>query len=412
MGFWKNPFDAPRSIKRAPLPHEDPKYAAAEVERIPDVDDVPPERLKVQSNQCDLPFEFTGDTWEYFRLWTATQALIFLSLGLYAPWARVRRTRYLARHYRLDGIGFEYRADPLAILKGKLIVFSLIAIGALLSFWNPYLIAPLILLAFAPLAWLLTYSFRFRWQTFRYRNIPFGFTPDAMNVFWPVLLMGCATAYMFHFNNFETRSGLGSATQSLTLSMFVFLVAWPYLTSKLLHHRFGNARWGASPFRLACSVGEIFRMLFRGGKAFFFGIVVLFSLLSALSFLIKSIDLRSLVQAISYLLLTVCAVAFGRTRRLNYALNRLQIGEQLTFTSSMEPNQAAWRAVRYGLASVFTLGLAIPWATIDFARWRTQNLVVRLDGEWSSFLAYERPSATQGAIADGLADQFGIEVGW
>jgi uncharacterized membrane protein YjgN (DUF898 family) len=413
MAFWKNPFEAPPPIARAPLPSEDPERAGREAIREiePDVDAVPHDRIASGALQRDLRLEFTGDTWEYFRLWTATQALIFLTLGLYAPWARVRRTRYLARHFRLDGIGFEYRANPIAILKGKLIVFSLLAIGATLSFWNPYLIAPLILAAFLPLPWLLTYSFRFRWQTFRYRNIAFGFMTEPMRIFWPVVLMGLATAAMFTSNAFGGGTA-GILVLNLAASLLLFMLAWPYLTSKLLHHRFTNARWGATPFHLDCTVGDIFKMLFKGGKVFFTGIVIAFSVLNAMTLLIKNIDLRSASQALAYLLLTVCAVAFGRTRRLNYALNRLDIGKRLTFVSTMEPDRAAWRAARYGLASVFTLGLAIPWATIDFARWRTQNLTVRFDGEWSDFASVVSAQSTGGAVADGLAQEFGIEVGW
>jgi uncharacterized membrane protein YjgN (DUF898 family) len=284
-------------------------------------------------------------------------------------------------------------------------------IGVLASFWNPYLIAPLILIAFLPLPWLLTHSFRFRWQTFRYRNIAFGFGPDPMAIFWPVILMGCATAAMFHFQAFALRGGWGILV-GLIVSLLFFLLAWPYLTSKLLHHRFVRARWGTAKFRLDCTVGEIFRMMFSGGKMFFFGIVIAFSVLNAMTLMLKNIDLRSLAQVIAYLLLTVCAVAFGRTRRLNYALNRLTVGDRMTFVSTMEPDRAAWRALRYGLASVFTLGLAIPWATIDFARWRTENLTVRLDGAWSDFDIVKSDESSTGAISDGLSEEFGIEVGW
>lgn len=414
MGFWKNPFESPPPIPREPLPSEDPSLAQREAIRAAeeDVDAVPQDRLGMRVAQRDLSLEFTGDTWEYFRLWTVTQSLVFASFGLYAPWAKVRRMRYLARHYRLDGVGFEYRANPVAILRGKLLVYGLIAIGAVLTFFNPAVIVPLILIAYLPLAWLLTQSFRFRWQTVRYRNIAFGFSPDTKAIRWPVLATGVASATVFLLQMTTDQKALPAAVALLVASLALGLLAWPYLTSKLLHHRFTNARWGATTLRLDCTVGDIFRMMFKGGKGFFIGIVVLFSILNALTILIKNIDLRSVAQALSYLLLTVCAVAFGRTRRLNYALNRLSVGDQITFISTMEPDRAAWRTLRYGLASVFTLGLAIPWATIDFARWRTQNLLVRLTGDWTDFPSSPSAGTTNGAVADGLAEEFGIEVGW
>ena len=70
-------------------------------------------------------FAFTGRTPEYFRIWAVSLCLSLLTLGVYSAWGKVRKRRYLFAHTRLDGSGFEYRASPVAILKGRLIALAL-----------------------------------------------------------------------------------------------------------------------------------------------------------------------------------------------------------------------------------------------------------------------------------------------
>jgi len=40
-----------------------------------------------------LPIEFTGSGSEYFRIWIVNLLLMFVTLGSYYPWAKVRRLR-------------------------------------------------------------------------------------------------------------------------------------------------------------------------------------------------------------------------------------------------------------------------------------------------------------------------------
>jgi uncharacterized membrane protein YjgN (DUF898 family) len=37
-----------------------------------------------------IPFQFTGTTGEYFRIWAVNLLLSIVTLGLYSPWAKVR----------------------------------------------------------------------------------------------------------------------------------------------------------------------------------------------------------------------------------------------------------------------------------------------------------------------------------
>ncbi|RJQ56405.1 MAG: DUF898 family protein [Desulfobacteraceae bacterium] len=69
-----------------------------------------------------IPLEFKGSGSEYFRIWLVNVLLSILTLGIYSAWAKVRRKQYVYGSMRLNGAGFEYLADPVKILKGRLLV--------------------------------------------------------------------------------------------------------------------------------------------------------------------------------------------------------------------------------------------------------------------------------------------------
>ena len=70
------------------------------------------------------PFSFHGNGTEYFQIWIVNVALTLVTLGLYTPWAGVRTRRYFYGNTHLNDRNFTYLANPLALLKGFLIVFG------------------------------------------------------------------------------------------------------------------------------------------------------------------------------------------------------------------------------------------------------------------------------------------------
>src|SRR4051812_15462633 len=101
------------------------------------------------------PFRFTRQAGEYFRIWVVNLFLSVIPVGLYSPWAKVRKKRYFYGHTRLAGASFEYHGNPIAILKGRLIAFALFALYTLASHFSQKLAAGLLLAALPALPWLL-----------------------------------------------------------------------------------------------------------------------------------------------------------------------------------------------------------------------------------------------------------------
>ena len=62
--------------------------------------------------------EFTGKSGEYFRIWLTNNLLILLTLGIYFPWALVRKKKYFYNNMALQGHNFDYTAKPERLLIG------------------------------------------------------------------------------------------------------------------------------------------------------------------------------------------------------------------------------------------------------------------------------------------------------
>jgi uncharacterized membrane protein YjgN (DUF898 family) len=108
----------------------------------------PPVPVEVQAEDAAPPpladltprvFQFTGSAGEYFRIWIVNLLLSIATLGIYSAWAKVRRLRYFYGHTAVDGSTFGYHASPIAILKGRIIAYSVVGTVAILGQVAPLL---------------------------------------------------------------------------------------------------------------------------------------------------------------------------------------------------------------------------------------------------------------------------------
>src|SRR6266853_2027190 len=122
------------------------------------------------------PVEFPAHAGEYFRIWIVNLALPIVTLGIYSAWAKVRKRRYFYGHTRVDGESFEYRANPIAILKGRLIAVALFAVFYAISHFAPFYIWAIYLVLLFVGPWLEVRSLAFNAYNTAYRNVRFAFS--------------------------------------------------------------------------------------------------------------------------------------------------------------------------------------------------------------------------------------------
>ena len=73
-------------------------------------------------------FSFKGTAAEYFGIWIVNILLTIITLGFYAPWAKVRRLRYFYGNTWFIQRRFDFTGVPVKILAGRII--ALLVYGA------------------------------------------------------------------------------------------------------------------------------------------------------------------------------------------------------------------------------------------------------------------------------------------
>lgn len=303
------------------------------------------------------PFRFTGNGAEYFRIWIADLVWSLLTLGLYSAWAKTRRKRYFNRHILLDGHHFEYRGDPVALLKGRLPVLVLLPLAALAWSVSPWLsLMPLLAIALAS-PWLVAWSLRFHARNSLYRGLSFDFIGAPGEA---------ARIYL----------GWGLAT---LLSLGLTL---PYLLYRRAVFIGDHHACGATRFR------------FQGRAASYYGIFMKVSLIllaPLVVLLAAGITLASMEHGVAPGMAEVLA-ALGLSLLLLYATVPIAAGyinarvtrlmflgtrfADLGFAGRHTARELIALYVSNLVFIVLSLGLFIPWARVRCARFWLDNLAL------------------------------------
>jgi uncharacterized membrane protein YjgN (DUF898 family) len=323
------------------------------------------------------PIEFTARAGEYFRLWIVNLALSVITLGIYSAWAKVRRRRYFYGHTRLDGEGFEYRANPVAILKGRIIAVAAIAAyyaaGHFAPMYQIVLWIPIIILG----PWLLVRSLAFNAYYTAHRNVRFRFDGT---------YGGCLKVVLSH-------------------AWVVLLpIAYPYFKRRLLHfiaenHRYGSARFEVAdfkkPFIHAYAVGYgIALLLFVG----FFAAIATAGRETRIAPIAVVLWLGGLFIVFAYI----------RAGTTNALWNALRVGP-VRFESALRVRDVVWLQFSNLVAVLFTLGLAAPWAAVRTLRYRASKTTAIVSGPLDGFAQAEAQQVS--VTGEEIADFFGIDIG-
>jgi uncharacterized membrane protein YjgN (DUF898 family) len=375
---------------------------------MPDTDLIPPSKGGADTpihpeNRRELPpskqypFLFTGNASEYFRIWIVNIFLSIITLGIYSAWAKVRKLRYLYGNTNLDGAAFEYTADPIKILKGRVIaVVALALFGS--SQAIPVLYIILAILIFLAVPWLVVKSRMFNLANTRHRNVRFNFSSTygkSANVF----ILGPILSYV--------TLGLG----------------YPWYVARKSKFLIDNTRYGTTPMRLNTQTGQfypIFIILFLGS----FGVLIVVGILAAIliggSIFIggakaaaaSNIGLLSILPIIVigliYILFLVGARSYMQSAIGNLIWNNASLGEH-RFQSTLKFVDLLRINFVNTLAIVFSFGLLIPWATVRSLRYRLQNTSLVAHGSLDDIAAAEEQKSN--AVGEEIGDFFNVDVG-
>ncbi|WP_020648407.1 YjgN family protein [Solimonas variicoloris] len=337
------------------------------------------------------PFRFNGSGGEYFGIWIVNLLLTLLTLGLYSPWAKVRRLQYFYRNTELAGAPFDYHGKPWSILKGRLVALGLLLIyhfaTTYLSVWTAVALGLIALV----LPWLLRNAFRFRAHYSSYRGLRFSFRGSLVGAYGVFLGYG---ALMF----------------------FTAYLAAPLFHQRLKRYQHGNAYFGGSAFSFSAGVGRFYRTYLP----FMVGFTVLFALafvpiigLSASAKAGGKPDPEAVAAAgFGFLaVFMVGALVLGplfQAAIQNLIWNHTALGPH-RFVSRVSGWRLLWITVTNVVLVALTLGLFMPWAAVRVARYRASCTSLQVEGSLDAIVA--DAGAEVAALGEETAEIFDIDIG-
>lgn len=366
-----------------------------------------PERSRTQ-------VRFTGSGAEYFRIWAVNLTLTILTLGLYGPWAKVRRLQYFHRNTELDGAVFDYTASPLGILLGRVIALVLLVVYYLAYQFSQYAVAAVTVLLIAVLPYLLWQSNRFKARNTRYRGLSFRFAGTVRNayrVYLPALVVAFGPSVVVALW-LDPRA----QSWSIGLSLIGFL-ALPVLHAMYRRYVQANLHYGDTPFEFTAK-GSDFVAVWMWGL----GVMIAGALAMAMGgFLIGGLaaviagkgHLASAVLFLSILLpLWLSYILIGsyftaRFQRLVWEKTR--VGD-LGLTCEISATRLLAIQAFNTVAVILSLGVFRPFAAIRVARYRLQSMFVH-NVESLAGVNARADAGRTGATGEGAAELFEMDVG-
>jgi len=341
------------------------------------------------------PLRFTGKGSEYFGIWIVNLLLTIVTLGIYSPWAKVRRLRYFYRHTELAGSSFDFHGSPLRILIGRLLALAMLFVYN----YSVRLHSPVTLLVIVALAvlmpWLLRNSFRFRLYNSSWRGT------------------------RFHF-----RGGLGGAYRVFLLNGFLAVITLyllaPFMHQRLKAYQHDNSWFGQTRFSFHASTGQfylVYLMVLAGiiGMALLFvfaGIGHAFMTWFAMQKHGGRSNLREILQTLAvvygaFLLLVALIGPVFHALITNLIWNNTRLGEH-RIECRLAPLRLVWIGLSNIVLVVVTLGLFFPWAMVRLARYQLECVQVLPASDLQEFV--DAAPENIGAVGEEAAAVFDFDI--
>ncbi|GGO64039.1 YjgN family protein [Bowmanella pacifica] len=338
---------------------------------------------------------FHGDGQEFFGIWIVNLLLSIVTLGIYSAWAKVRTNRYFYGNLEADGHRFSYLAEPMQILKGRIIGLVLFGSYMLASYLSPFVAAIIMLLLFALMPVMICLSLRFNARMTAYRNVRFGF-----------------------------QGGFGRAYALFMLypilSIFTLYLTMPIVLKKMDEYIYGNMRFGDRQFQTNLRTGEYYVAAI--GASIIGAIMAVIIMVPAgilIAVLAGSGSLQEpegpaatvflILTMLMYVLVITVASCYYQSHIRNHLYNNSHIEKVVKLESAL----GFWALTKLRLVNLLmlvgSLGLAYPWVKVRTAALFAEATHLQLFAEADQVVAEN--SADPNAIAEEVSEIFDMDIG-
>ncbi len=359
---------------------------------------VPPLVATEGADPRRIRFEFSGRGGEYFRIWIVNVLLSIITLGIYSAWAKVRNKQYFYGSTTLDGASFEYTANPVNILKGRILVVSVLLVYQLVAAYAPLLAGIMGLGLVFLFPWVVIQALAFNARYSSYRNLRFHFDGRYGESFRYYILWTIFT-------------------------IFTLGLAYPYAIYLRKGFTVNRSRYGETPFEFNGRARYFYVVyviaflvilgLFTGLSVMFGGLAAIFGQFSDPDIVGNPNKQRMLMILSIAINLTVVAIMLGtaivvQTTITNYVFQHVKLSG-LKFDMRMDPMRVLWIQLSNVFAIVLSVGMLIPWAKVRIVRYRLSCLSLLATEPLDGFLASEQEKLT--ATGEEMGDALDLDLG-
>ena len=305
-------------------------------------------------------FQFFGIGSEYFAIMIVNWLLTLVTLGIYYPWARAKRLKYVYGQTALNDERFHFAGTGKEMFRGfiKVVLFYIAVMVVYALFFALKMVFPAVLFlllaffAFYPLA--IHGSFRYRMSRTSYRGIRFGYRGSKTELFKNCMIWSL-----------------------LTLVTFGIYGSW--MAMKIRRYTHQNIRYGDVEFNNDCNGTDWF-LLNLGG----------------------------------YLLtlITLGIYSFWWQRDIfNYYINNMSMRkEEQKIQCRSTATGGGFFKLLVGnlLITVFTLGFGKAWADMRTQRFIWDN--IKMEGDINLNEIHQTEEEYTNAFGEGAMDFFDIDI--
>jgi uncharacterized membrane protein YjgN (DUF898 family) len=380
-------------------------------------------------NETVYRFKFTGSAGEYFRIWIVNTLLTILTLGLWSPWAKIRKKKWFLGHTWVAGANFDYHASAWPIFRGRVLAAIAFFLYWIAGEFQPKYAAwvALALAIVAPI--LIVGSLRFNLVNTSYRNVRFSSQSTLMLALAAIapFILGAALAVAFPLvtNAGPEESPFRSVGWTAALSPLVFTIFYPYVHGKVRLLALNHSKFGSALIRCTTRVKTFYSAHIRGsvigmGMMLAAGVVTFAAgmMLAALGASMMNLFTRYIGREAMVVIAVITTLPFAfafliwyaatQTRLINSTFNLTRVGENVRVFSEIRTLPMAKLYLINTIAILFTLGLALPWAAVRTARQRVETTALAITGDLDRVVAENIKGYD--ATADAATDFFSLDI--
>ena len=366
----------------------------------------------VSSPRRDLPINrftalgFTGTARQLFGIQFVNVMLILLTIGIWTPWARVRKRRFFYNNTRILGDGLDYLATGFDLFKGwSIVVIVMAGFYSLPLLGVPFLQEGTSLALLAIYPWAINRSLRFNARNVVWRDVRFDFSGSYVGSAWYLFLLPFI--------------GI--------LSLGILL---PLASKGMREYMARNYRFGAARFSGRGQLGQYYG---AGAKTLLLAVLLIGVVTGLAGLAIYNLSPTGLITEslitegvlpdilaneitatilyflpVMLFLVFVLTGGFYRALTRNIMVNALRLQGGVRFRSQISGMGLAWIIVSNLVLSIVTLGLLVPWAQVRQYRYLARNTEIRPIADMQGFI--DRQVQAGSSIGDAIGEAGGLEI--